>query len=128
MLWNFLLKFEEYPYPTSRAISSIDLSVVHKQVLFLILVGGGFSIASLFLSEKINLISLGDETAASLGITPEKVKLQTVLYLIPICAVCVATAGNIGFIGLFIPHIIRVKPCIEIWRLYHWYQKRGNSI
>lgn len=77
------------------------------QVVFLAAIGGSFGIASLILSPKINLISLGDEAAAGLGISSEKIKLQTVLYLIPICAVCVAAAGNIGFIGLFIPHIIR---------------------
>ncbi|MSS64726.1 FecCD family ABC transporter permease [Velocimicrobium porci] len=70
-------------------------------------VGGIFSIAAIFLSKKINLISLGDEVAIGLGVSPKKVKIHTILYLIPICAVCVATAGNIGFIGLFVPHIIR---------------------
>lgn len=77
------------------------------QVFFLLIIGGFFSIASLLLSGKINLICLGDEAATGLGISPEKIKLFTILYLIPICGVCVATAGNIGFIGLFIPHIIR---------------------
>lgn len=77
------------------------------QVGILIGVGGIFSIAAIFLSKKINLISLGDEVAIGLGVSPEKVKIHTILYLIPICAICVATAGNIGFIGLFVPHIIR---------------------
>ena len=77
------------------------------QVSFLAVIGGIFSIAALILSGKINLISLGDEAATGLGVSPERVKLQTVLYLIPICAVCVAAAGNIGFIGLFAPHIMR---------------------
>ena len=77
------------------------------QVLFLTVIGGGFGILSLILSGKINLISLGDEAAAGLGASPEKIRLQTILYTIPICAVCVAAAGNIGFIGLFVPHILR---------------------
>lgn len=77
------------------------------QVIFLLAIGGIFSVLSLMLSGKINLISLGDEAASGLGVSPEKVKLRTVLYLIPICGVCVAAAGNIGFIGLFVPHIMR---------------------
>ena len=77
------------------------------QVFFLLIIGGFFSIAALALSGKINLISLGEEAATGLGISPEKIKLYTILCLIPICGVCVAVAGNIGFIGLFIPHIIR---------------------
>ena len=59
------------------------------------------------LSGKINLVNLGDEVAIGLGISPEKVKLLTILCIIPICGVCVAVAGNIGFVGLFVPHIIR---------------------
>ena len=27
--------------------------------------------------------------------------------MIPLCAMCVAVAGNIGFVGLFVPHILR---------------------
>lgn len=77
------------------------------QVIFLSVVGGTFSAAALFLSGQINIISLGDDAATGLGLEPEKIKLQTILFLIPICAVCVASAGNIAFIGLFIPHIIR---------------------
>lgn len=77
------------------------------QTAFLTVIGGICSIYALFLSGKINLISLGDEAAAGLGLPPEKIKFQTILCLIPICAVCVAAAGNIGFLGLFVPHILR---------------------
>lgn len=77
------------------------------QTAFLSVVGGIFGAASLRLSARINLISLGDEAATGLGIAPEKIKLQTMTYLIPICAVCVAAAGNISFVGLLIPHILR---------------------
>ena len=31
----------------------------------------------------------------------------TLLLIIPMCAVCVAVAGNIAFVGLIVPHIIR---------------------
>lgn len=77
------------------------------QVLSLLVIGGGFGAAALCLSPRINLISLGDEAAAGLGLSPGTIRLQTMLYLIPICAVCVAAAGNIGFVGLFVPHMIR---------------------
>lgn len=77
------------------------------QTLFLTVIGGTFSAAALFLSGRINIISLGDETAAGLGLSPVNVRLATILCLVPICAVCVAAAGNIAFIGLFVPHILR---------------------
>lgn len=77
------------------------------QVLFLIIIGGIFCIASFFMCENLNLLNIGDESATGIGISPSKIKLKTIIFLIPICAVCVATAGNINFVGLFVPHIIR---------------------
>ena len=77
------------------------------QVGFLAIVGGIFTILSLCMSGKINLVNLGDEVAIGLGVSPEKIKFYTILFLIPICGLCVSVAGNIGFVGLFIPHIIR---------------------
>lgn len=61
----------------------------------------------LLLSSKVNLLSLGDEAAISLGIDAAGLKKKVILVMIPLCAMCVAVAGNIGFVGLFIPHILR---------------------
>lgn len=78
-----------------------------KDFFFLLMIGGFFSILALFLSPQINLLSMGDEVAASLGISAANIKFRTIFYLIPLCGICVSVAGNIGFIGLFVPHIIR---------------------
>ena len=77
------------------------------QIVILVIIGGLFSVAAYTLSRKINILSMGDEVAIGLGVSPEKIKIQTILFMLPICAVCVAIAGNIGFVGLFIPHIVR---------------------
>lgn len=66
----------------------------------------GFIIAIL-LSKKINILSLGDDVAISLGEKPEKIRLITLLVIIPICAAAVAVGKNIGFVGLIVPQIIR---------------------
>ena len=62
---------------------------------------------ALSLSKKINIISLGEDAAVGLGVKPTRVRIQAVGILIPMCAVCVATAGNIAFVGLIVPHILR---------------------
>ncbi|MBS6181884.1 iron ABC transporter permease [[Clostridium] innocuum] len=59
------------------------------------------------LSGRVNLLSLGDEAAISLGVDAAGLKKQVILAMIPLCAMCVAVAGNIGFVGLFVPHILR---------------------
>ena len=77
------------------------------QVGVLAAVGGAFSALSFAWSGKINVLNLGDEFACGLGIRPTRVKLQVVAMLVPLCGVAVAVAGNIGYIGLFTPHIMR---------------------
>ena len=77
------------------------------QVTCLLLIGGLFTVLAFVWASRINILSLGDEFATGLGLRPTRVKLQVIAYLIPLCGVCVAVAGNIGYIGLFVPHIMR---------------------
>ena len=62
----------------------------------------------LFVGPDLRTLSLGEETATSLGVSLGKVRAL----LITGTALCVgsgvAIAGAIGFIGLFVPHIIRL--------------------
>ena len=66
------------------------------------------SIIIMTYARDLNAMSIGDETAKSLGIEVERVKkiLLTVSSLIVAC--CVATSGVIGFVGLIVPHTIRL--------------------
>lgn len=74
----------------------------------LVAVVGTFGLLfSLLLAQKINILSLGDEAAAGLGINPGKTRLLAFLILIPMCAAAVAVGKNIGFVGVIIPQINR---------------------
>lgn len=64
-------------------------------------------IIAILLSNKINVLSLGDDVAVSLGQNPEKIRLITLLVIIPMCAAAVAVGKNIIFVGLIVPQIIR---------------------
>jgi iron complex transport system permease protein len=64
-------------------------------------------IIAVFLSKKINVLSLGDDVAVSLGQNPERIRLITLIVMIPMCAAAVAVGKNIGFVGLIVPQIIR---------------------
>ena len=55
-----------------------------------------------------NALISGDETAISLGIDPERVRLESMLLASFITAICVSFLGIIGFIGLVSPHIVRL--------------------
>ena len=59
-------------------------------------------------ARDLNAMSTGEETAKSLGIEVEKVKKFLLALSSLIIACCVSTAGVIGFIGLIVPHSIRL--------------------
>lgn len=59
-------------------------------------------------SRDMNVLSLGEEEAVHLGINTEKTKRILLLLSALITAIAVSIAGCIGFVGLIIPHIIRL--------------------
>ena len=58
-------------------------------------------------SAALNAMSLGDETAASLGIPVARFRLSVFVAGALITGVMVAFSGLIGFVGLMMPHLVR---------------------
>lgn len=57
---------------------------------------------------RLNVLSLGDEDARSLGVNPKTLR-RTLVTLATVCAAaCVASAGIIGWVGLMAPHAARM--------------------
>lgn len=59
-------------------------------------------------SAALNAMSLGDETAASLGIHVARFRLTVFVAGALITGVMVAFSGIIGFVGLMMPHLVRL--------------------
>ena len=59
-------------------------------------------------AQALNVLSLGDEDAAYLGVEVDRVRRITVIVASLAVAVSVAFSGIIGFVGLVIPHAIRL--------------------
>ena len=64
-------------------------------------------IIAMMLSQKINILNLGDDVAIGLGQSPEKIRFTTLMVMIPMCAAAVAVGKNIAFVGLIVPQIVR---------------------
>ena len=62
----------------------------------------------LLLRWRINILSLGDEEAYSLGINPVRTRLVIIAMATFVTASCVTVTGVIGWVGLVIPHICRM--------------------
>jgi iron complex transport system permease protein len=63
--------------------------------------------ASLLISAKMNVLSMGDDVAKGLGLNTGFVKLGAGVIIILLSGGAVAVAGPIGFIGIVIPHLAR---------------------
>jgi iron complex transport system permease protein len=61
----------------------------------------------LALARPLNLLAIGEETAAYLGVTVERVKYLAYATASLLTAAAVAVAGVIGFVGLVVPHVVR---------------------
>lgn len=62
----------------------------------------------LFYCRDLNLLLTGSETAQSLGVEVEKVKRVLLVATTLMVAFCVAACGVIGFVGLVVPHCVRL--------------------
>ncbi|MCC5875813.1 MAG: iron ABC transporter permease [Candidatus Sumerlaeia bacterium] len=58
-------------------------------------------------AHAMNLLSLDDRTARSLGINPDRQRLASIGVAAMMTALAVSFAGPIGFVGLILPHGIR---------------------
>jgi iron complex transport system permease protein len=65
-------------------------------------------LAMLPFSRELNLLSRGDTLAQALGVSVDRVKLGIYVLASLLTAVAVTTAGSIGFIGLVVPHLVRL--------------------
>ncbi|TAJ45235.1 FecCD family ABC transporter permease [Methanofollis fontis] len=59
-------------------------------------------------ARDLNVISIGEEDAVHLGVDVEKVKFALLLLSSFITGIAVSVAGSIGFIGLIVPHLMRI--------------------
>jgi len=78
----------------------------HVQMVFPFALGGFLLI--LLLSRDLNVLLLGEETATSLGLNVEVVKRLLLVLSALMAGAAVAVSGIVGFVGLVVPHIVRL--------------------
>jgi iron complex transport system permease protein len=62
----------------------------------------------LYFARELNLMSLGNQMASSLGVDTRRITIVLLAAASVVAAVCVSVAGIIGFVGLLVPHIMRL--------------------
>ena len=66
------------------------------------------SIAMMVMSRRLNVLSAGDESARSIGVDANRMRILALLVVSFITAGIVSFTGLIGFVGLVCPHIARI--------------------
>ncbi|HWM16046.1 MAG TPA: iron ABC transporter permease [Microbacterium sp.] len=78
------------------------------EVLLVAIVGLVATIGTVVLARQYDLLALGDRTAAHLGVPVERLRLFSIVLVALLTGVAVAFVGIIAFVGLVVPHIVRM--------------------
>lgn len=79
-----------------------------RDLLFLVPVIGLCSVLLFGGARSFNLIAAGEETASQLGVNVEGLKWFSLILVSLMCGITVAFSGIIGFVGLVVPHLVRL--------------------
>lgn len=66
------------------------------------------TVLALLYANKLNVIMMGDELATSLGVDVDRVRMALIAISSLLAASAVSVAGLISFVGLCVPHIMRL--------------------
>ncbi|AXG76350.1 FecCD family ABC transporter permease [Streptomyces paludis] len=75
------------------------------------------AVLALALGPALNALALGDETGAALGLRVPWVRAAGFLAIMLLCGASTAAAGPIAFVGLVVPHVLRLLLGPDLRRL-----------
>ncbi len=93
---------EQVIYWMTGSVEGQKLDIIVKFIPIIVIL----MIVTLFLGKKLNVFSLGEEMARSLGMKTLYLKAFIILIVAILSGISVALAGPIAFIGLITPHIV----------------------
>lgn len=82
--------------------------ITWEQVAVLYVVGIPFLAAALFMGKSLNSMMLGERYAKSMGVGIQRFRIMIVFISSVLTALVTAFAGPISFVGLAVPHIVRM--------------------
>jgi len=88
-------------------LGSLALSNWNQAFLLLPYLGVGWLVLYLH-ARYLNVLQLGETQAQQLGVPVERVTLTVIIATSMVTAAAVAVSGLIGFVGLIVPHVVRL--------------------
>jgi iron complex transport system permease protein len=89
-------------------LGSLEVGGNLRMLVMVFAVVGGGLVASIVWSRDMNVLSLGDEPAAHLGVDVRRSRRFMFTVASLVTAATVAACGMIGFVGLIVPHAVRL--------------------
>ena len=74
-------------------------------------------VLSFMLIGPLRALALGEDAAAGLGVPVTLVRGATIIAIMALCGAATAVAGPIGFVGLVVPHVVRLLVGSDIARV-----------
>lgn len=96
--------FDSYRFWTLGSFADRDMATVVWTTPFVV---AGLLIA-LACGRSLNVLALGDEQATALGARLGVVRIASLAAITLLCGAATAAAGPIGFVGLVVPHVLRL--------------------
>lgn len=111
--WGAIISFILSIAPQSQLRSLLfwlmgDLSFAENYLpgLFTLIIG---LLMSLYFARNLNLLALGAEQAMTFGLDISRFRWRIYLLASLMTAIAVVQVGNIGFVGLIVPHLLRLS-------------------
>ncbi|MGC8975569.1 MAG: FecCD family ABC transporter permease [Thermoprotei archaeon] len=95
---------KEYVYWVIGDLARVNWGRIYVLISLLVVL----VMCAMLIAWDLNALSLGDETAKSLGVNPRKTRFIAILIASATTAVVVSITGSIAFICLMAPHIARL--------------------
>lgn len=98
--------------PQARSIAFWNMGIFSGASWLQVAIVGGVAalvfIFTFFVSKQLNALLLGEEEAGYLGVDVNKLKTRVLILNTAMVSVATAFVGTIAFMGLIIPHILRL--------------------
>ena len=79
-----------------------------SEVLIVVVVAALGTVAAILLGRRYDLLALGERNARHLGVNVEALRIGSIVLVALLTGVAVAFCGIIAFVGLVVPHVIRM--------------------
>ncbi|MEU6259826.1 iron ABC transporter permease [Streptomyces sp. NPDC047043] len=88
-------------------LGSLSQATWPKVLAVLPCAAAGLGLAPLH-ARRLDLLSLGERPARHLGVEVERLRIALILVIALLTAAAVSVSGTIGFVGLVVPHLLRM--------------------